>query len=184
MNQRAFILIDVQNGFDDPRWGTRNNPDAEKNIAKLLQAWRNKKWPVIHVRHRSDEPDSPLNPESSGYAFKPETAPLSNEVVFAKSVNSAFIGTNLEKYLRGKGLNGLIIAGLTTDHCVSTTTRMAGNFGFDVELVHDGTATFDRKGINGEMIGAEEMQRVNLASLNGEFCTVVDTSSVLSVVAA
>lgn len=182
MSQRVLLLIDVQSGFNDPRWGRRNNPDAELNMAKLLQAWRNKQWPVIHVRHRSDEPDSPLRPESAGYAFKPETAPLDGEVVFTKSVNSAFIGTDLETHLRSNGLHRIVIAGLTTDHCVSTTTRMAGNLGFDVELVHDGTATFDRKGFDGEVLSAEDIHRVHLASLNGEFCIVVGTADVLSAI--
>ena len=184
MNQKALLLIDVQSAFDDPRWGTRNNPDAEKNIARLLQAWRNKKWPVIHIRHRSNNSDSPLRPESAGYAFKPEAAPLDDEVIFTKSVNSAFIGTNLEQHLREKGLSDIVIAGLTTDHCVSTTTRMAGNLGFNVELVHDSTATFDRKGINGDVFSAEDMHQINLASLNGEFCTVVATSDILSIIGA
>jgi nicotinamidase-related amidase len=45
----ALLLIDVQQGFDEPRWGPRNNPDAERQIAALLAAWRQAKWPVLHV---------------------------------------------------------------------------------------------------------------------------------------
>jgi nicotinamidase-related amidase len=94
-------------------------------------------------------------------------------------VNSAFIGTGLEEYLNENGLDSLVIVGLTTDHCVSTSTRMAGNLGFDVTLVSDATATFDRKDASGEHISAEDMHRVNLASLNGEFCIVKTTDEVL-----
>lgn len=123
----ALLLIDVQQGLDEPRWGARNNPDAEQRIADLLAAWRDASWPVIHVQHLSTEPDSPLRPDRPGNAFKPEALPIEGEPVFQKNVNSAFIGTNLETHLRDRGIDSLVIAGITTDHCVSSTTRMAGN---------------------------------------------------------
>jgi nicotinamidase-related amidase len=182
MNPQALILIDVQQGFDNPGWGKRNNPDAEQNIARLLAFWRQRSWPVVHVRHCSLSPGSPLQEGQPGNAYKPESQPLPGEPDFKKSVNSAFIGTDLESYLRDQAAQELVMAGLTTDHCVSTSVRMAANMGFDVTMVSDATATFDRTGPDGTYYSADLMHAVNLASLNGEFCRVVSTSDLLEAV--
>lgn len=175
----ALLLIDVQQAFDEPRWGTRNNPGAEQVIARLLAEWRARKQPVIHVQHMSQSPNSSLRPGAPGNAFKPEALPRSGEPVFQKTVNSAFIGTELESYLRAEGIGKLVVVGLTTDHCVSTTTRMAANLGFEATIVEDGTATFDRVGPDGAHLSAELMHRTALASLHGEFARVVSADEVL-----
>lgn len=180
MQDTALLLIDVQKGFEDPSWGRRNNPDAEVNMARLLTAWRERGLPVIHVRHCSVEPASPLRPELAGNAFKDEVAPLPGEKEFSKTVNSAFIGTGLEQHLRERGIAALVIVGLTTDHCVSTTTRMAANLGFGVTLVGDAAAAFEREGPDGRTYPAEEIHTINLVSLNGEFCVVRTTAGVLA----
>ena len=179
-NEAALLLVDVQQGMDDPKWGARNNPEAEANMVRLLERWRAEKRPIIHIRHNSTNPDSPLRPDQPGNVIKAEVRPLPGEPAFTKTVNSAFIGTNLEAYLRQQGIDSLVIVGLTTDHCVSTTTRMAGNLGFDVTLVSDATATFERTAADGTHYPAELMHRINLASLDGEFCTVRTTAEVLS----
>ena len=176
----ALLLIDIQQGLDEPRWGARNNPGAEKQIAALLAAWRKAKWPVIHVQHMSQLPDSPLRAELPGNAFKPEATPRDGEPVFRKTVNSAFIGTELEAHLRREGIHGLVIVGLTTDHCVSTTVRMAGNLGFDVVVVEDATATFERTGPDGVRYSADQMHRAALASLHHEFAQVQSADEVLA----
>lgn len=182
MTQTGLLVIDVQKGLDDPRLGQRNNPDAEANIARLLAAWRKHRLPVIHVRHCSVSADSPLRPELPGNAVKEEALPLPGEKEFTKSVNSAFIGTGLEKHLRDHDITSLVIVGLTTDHCVSTSVRMAGNLGFEVTLVADATATFERSGHDGVRYSAGQMHDINLASLNGEFCVVRSTEEVLEAV--
>ena len=176
----ALLLIDEQQGLDEPRWGARNNPDAEKRIADLLAAWRAASRPVIHVQHLSLEPESPLREELPGNAFKPEALPMAGEPVFRKHVNSAFIGTDLEAHLHANGIDSLVVVGITTDHCVSSTTRMAGNLGFNVTVVEDATATFERRGPDGTHYSADLMHRVALASLHGEFATVRRTQDILN----
>jgi nicotinamidase-related amidase len=180
----ALLLIDVQQGFDDPRWGERNNPGAERNIAALLAAWRQAHRPVIHVQHMSQEPDSPLRPDRPGNAFKPEAVPHPDEPIFQKTVNSAFIGTALEAHLRARHIDTVVLVGITTDHCVSTTARMAANLGFTAIVVSDGTATFERTGPDGDHHSAEQMHRLALASLHGEFATVLRANEVLAHIGA
>jgi nicotinamidase-related amidase len=176
----TLILIDVQQAFDDAeRWGQRNNPDAEANIGRLLAAWRETGRPVIHIHHRNTVPGQQFSTDQPGFTVKPEAAPLPSEPVIYKTVNSAFIGTDLESRLRADGVTDVVICGITTDHCVSTTTRMAGNLGFSVFLVGDACATFDRLGQTGRHWTADEMHDSALASLHDEFATVADTAHVL-----
>lgn len=178
----ALLVVDVQQGMDDPRMGARNNPQAEQRMVDLLAAWRATKRPVIHVQHMSKEPNSPFRPELPGNALKPEVVPRDGEPLFKKDVNSAFIGTELEPYLRRNNITDLVVVGMTTDHCVSTTVRMAGNLGFNVTLVEDATATFERRGPDGMHYTADALHRAELASLNGEFATVRSSSEVLAAV--
>lgn len=175
----ALIIIDVQKGFDDPIWGKRNNPKAEQNIKKLLEVWRTEHRPIFHIKHMSKNAKSPLNPNHSGNQIKEEVWPQKIETVIEKNVNSAFIGTDLEERLRKEKIQTVIITGLTTDHCVSTTARMAGNLGFTTFVVADGTATFNRIGYDGKEYSAELIHETTLASLNNEFAEVIDTESIL-----
>ena len=179
MGNSALLVIDVQKGLADPSLGQRNNPDAEANIARLLGAWRKQERPIIHIQHCSVESNSPLRPELPGNAFKEEAQPLPGEQQFCKTVNSAFIGTGLEQYLHEQGISSLVIVGLTTDHCVSASTRMASDLGFEVTLVSDATAAFARRGYDGVLYSGEAIHTINLVSLDGEFCTVRSTDEVL-----
>ncbi len=176
----ALLLIDIQHGLDEPRLGARNNPDAEKRIADLLAAWRATNRPVIHVQHMSTEPQSPLRPGLPGNAIKAEAMPIEGEPLFRKNVNSAFIGTDLEKHLRASGIDSLVMVGLTTDHCISTTARMGANLGFNVTVVDDATATHERSGPGGTHYSADTMHHTALASLHGEFATIRSAREILA----
>jgi nicotinamidase-related amidase len=134
-----------------------------------------KKLPIFHIKHCSSNPNSPLNETNEGNEFKDLVAPIDGEPIIKKNVSSAFIGTDLKDRLDTEKISKLVIVGLTTDHCVSTTTRMAGNFGYDTFVVSDATATFNSKGLDGQNYSAELMHETSLASLNGEFAKVVRT---------
>lgn len=175
----ALVLIDVQVGMDHERWGERNNPGAEGRIAELLGAWRTAGAPVVHVRHASRGVGSPLHPESPGFAFKPEAEPEAGEPVVTKSVNSAFIGTDLETRLRTAGIRTVVLAGISTPHCVSTTARMAANLGFPTVVVSDATAAFALGGYTAEVVHA-----VSLATLEGEFAAIVTADQLVGAAVA
>ncbi len=175
----ALVVIDVQKAIDHPTWGVRNNPDAERNIAALLRAWRAAGRPVYHIRHDSTEPQSHYRPGQPGNDFKPEATPLPGETVIAKRTHSAFIGTDLEARLRAAGHTRLVIAGVITNNSVEAKVRMAGNLGFETSLVEDATFTFGRRDWNGVARTADEVHAMSLANLDGEYCTIVKTCDVL-----
>ncbi|WPO77371.1 cysteine hydrolase family protein [Flavobacterium sp. KACC 22761] len=184
LNNPALILIDIQKGFHDVAYwgGDRNNVDAEQKAGALLEIWRSKKLPIFHVQHCSSNPNSILNETNPGNEFQDVVKPLAGETIIKKNINSAFIGTNLKELLDNSNITNLVIVGLTTDHCVSTTTRMAGNFGYNVYLIADATATFNKKGINGEEFSAEIIHQTALASLNEEFAQVVASDFIKEIV--
>ncbi|EEK74215.1 MULTISPECIES: cysteine hydrolase family protein [Bacillus] len=180
LNQAALIIIDVQEAFNLPYWGVRNNLLAEENMKSLLEEWRKRKLPVFHIQHVNKENvQSMFYQHAETVNFKEEVQPMPDEIIIQKSVNSAFIGTNLEEQLREQECNTVVIVGLTTNHCVETTTRMAGNLGFTTYLVSDATATFNRKGLDGTEYSAEDIHNMTLVNLHDEFAKIVTTEGVL-----
>lgn len=175
----SLLLIDVQCGFHDSYWGKRNNEEAEDNIKKLLFTFRKNNKPVFHVQHLSLTLNSPLAPNHPGVEFMDFAKPILGERIFQKNVNSAFIGTQLEEVLRNNGINTIVIAGISTDHCVSTSTRMASNLGFNTYVIADATIAYERMGFDGIRYSADAVHAISLASLHNEFSTVTDTNSIM-----
>ena len=180
MNNAALIIIDVQEGLDDPKYGQRNNPDAEANMARLLNHWRKSGRPIFHVQHMSVEPNSPLRPELPGNAIKQIVAPQGDEPVIPKQVNNAFVGTNLEDRLRTANIDTVVCVGLTTNHCVSTTARMASDIGFKTYVVADATAAHPHTSYDGQAFTGEDIHRAALANLHVEFAEIVETDHLLA----
>jgi nicotinamidase-related amidase len=181
-SRTALIVIDVQQGFaeQDAAGSKRNNPEALDRIVDLLAAFREQALPIFHVRHASTEPNSVFRPERTGFRVMEAARELPDEAVIIKNVNSAFIGTDLEARLMKAGYNTLVICGATTNHCVETSTRMAGNLGFDAYLVRDAAWTYDRIGPDGDHRSAADIHTMTLSNLNGEFATIVTSYDVIA----
>ena|SRR5690606_3685069 len=178
----ALILIDIQKAFlDEDYWGgNRNNKTAEQVSGEILEKWRELNLPIFHIRHSSSNQDSKLHKTNISFEFNDHVIPKDDETIITKNVNSAFIGTDLKEQLDNRNINTLVIIGITTNHCVSTSVRMAGNYGYDTYLISDATATFDRTGITGEKYDSELIHLTTLANLDNEFATVLNSKELLS----
>jgi nicotinamidase-related amidase len=186
-DRTALILVDLQRAVDDPRWarhGPRNNPGAEAAAAALLARWRRLGWPIVHIRHDSTEPDSTYEPAGPGHAFKPEVAPSADETIIAKQVNSAFIGTDLDRHLRDIDTPALVILGVITNNSLEATVRNAGNLGHVVFVPEDACFTYGWKDLRGKIWAAEDVHALSLANLHGEYATVTSSAEILASVPA
>jgi nicotinamidase-related amidase len=183
---RAVLLpIDLQQGFDAPPWPRRWNENMDANGLALLAEWRSAGRPIIHVRHDSVELGSTLTPGTPGNDFRPGFGPQGDEPLITKSVNSAFIGTDLDLRLKRLGAKHVIAFGISTDQCVSTTIRTGANMGWDMIMVPDACDCFDLPDpIGGGWIPAAEVHRAHVATLAFEFCLVLPTSQLTEVRAA
>lgn len=182
MADDVLILIDQQKAMRHPKWGPRNNPDAEANMARLLEDWRRRGAPIVHVKHDSTSPDSPFAPGQEGNEFLPLTAPQDGELVVAKKVHSAFIGTELAATLQamtGGEKPPLVICGVLLANSVEATVRVAANLGFTVRLPADACWSCDKRDLTGRLWPAEDVHQLTLALLAGEYAGVTTTDAIL-----
>ncbi len=179
LDSAVLLPVDMQRAFDYPPWPRRWNDEVDVNGLALLSAWRQAARPIIHVRHDSVQPGSTLASGAPGNAFRSGFEPLDGEPSVSKSVNSAFIGTELDEKLKQLGAKHVVVFGISTDMCVSTTVRMGANLGWDMILVPDACDCFDLPdpGID-DWICARDVQRVHVATLAFEFCRILSTAEI------
>ena len=176
----ALIIIDMQEGMRSPALPPRNNPGAEDHIARLLQAWRAAAQPVVAVRHISRAPNSVFAPGQAGAAFQQALQPLPDEHVVEKNVPDAFVHTGLERWLHVRGIRRLVIAGVSTNNSVEASARSAGNLGFDTTVVADACFAFEKRDYGGTLRSAEEVHRMALANLDGEYARIATADAVIA----
>lgn len=180
MERVALVVIDLQRGFDEAVfWGPRNNPSCEANVGVLIAAWRGAGQPVVFVRHHWDEDGSPLRPGEPGGEFK-DVIEGDPDLLVTKTVHSSFHGDpDLGGWLRGAGIERIVVCGIQTNVCCETTARVGSDLGFDVSFAIDATHTFDLGDHAGGTITADELARVTRSNLDPEFCRVVSTEQAI-----
>jgi nicotinamidase-related amidase len=175
----VLVVIDMQRAIDLPGRPPRGNPDLDAHASAVIDAFRRAGRPVIHVRHDSVDAGSWFRPGHPGNALRPGFEPREGEALVVKSVNSAFIGTDLDLRLRRLGATEVWCLGWATDMCVSTTIRTGANMGWPMVMVEDACDCSDLPDPFGAgTIPAREIHRAHLATLAADFCRVVRTAEV------
>lgn len=176
---KALLIIDMQMEMQNRIEGGRDhiNPDAPARIAELSDMFRQKGLPVIHVRHRDENPDSPLHSDAAGYLPMPCAEAIENEPIFLKRTSSAFASTHLAIYLHDKGIANVVVTGAVAGFCVNSTVRAGADLGFDMTVVRDAVIGFDLPSAN---LSAHTIFDVTMAHLEADFAKIVEASSVLT----
>lgn len=165
----ALLLIDIQDFyFPGGKMELVEPAKAAGNAASLLEKFREHKLTVIHVRHNS-EPGGNINKI---------VEPVAGEKIISKNEVNSFKGTDLEEYLRSKGIDSLVICGMQTHMCVEAATRAACDLGYKCTLIHDACATRDLK-FGDKLVFAADVHYATLATLRS-YCNVVSTKEFLS----
>lgn len=177
---KALVIIDMQMEMQFRIDGGRDcvNPDAPARIAALSDAFRKNGRPVIHIRHSADDPSSPFHADAAGYPAMPCAEAIAGEPVFLKRTSSGFASTDLEVYLRGKGITDLLVTGGVAGYCVNSTVRAGSDLGFNMTVVRDAVIAFDLPDAG---LSARTIFDVTMAHLESDFAAIVDSAAVLSV---
>jgi len=180
--KKALLVIDVQMALaDEDASGTeRSCPEAEQNIAALLDKFRSAEDQVVHIHHHGTDPDDPFHPDASGSAVQPVAAPTAGEPVVIKTNSSGFVGTSLQSILQDAGVEQVILCGATANHCVESTTRSAADLGFQPTYVSDAVWTYGITGPDGVPHSAARIHSVSMATLEGEIAAVKCTKDILA----
>lgn len=178
----ALVVIDVQRAFAARReaghaWA---NPGAEVAIAALLAAFRKRRLPVIHVHHHGTDPADDFHRDAPGAQVMACAAPHPGEAVVIKSGSSAFIGTDLAARLATLGNPPLVIAGGAANYCVNSSTRMAGDLGYQVTVASDALINFGQRLADGRVMPAGDVLALTLADLDGEFGRVETSGEIIA----
>jgi len=187
-DKTALLVIDVQNTYmipsDDPderdRWQPfrdRMNNIVIPNTRELLDACRGNGIEVIFARIaclKKDGRDRSLSQKKPGWNYLllpkdteksqivPELAPMDDEIVLCKTTDSALTGTNLRLILRNMEIKNVIVAGIFTDQCISSSVRSLADESFNVVVVHDCCAA-----------GTDELHDKELEIINMIYCHVM-----------
>ncbi len=176
---KALVIIDMQMEMQHRIEGGRDhvNSDAPARIAELSDFFRRKGLPVIHVRHRDENPASQLHPDAIGYPPMPCAEAVEHEPVFVKTTSSSFASTDLATYLRSEGIVELVVTGAVAGFCVNSTVRAGADLGFNMTVVRDAVIGFD---LPAAKLSARTCFEVTMAHLEADFARIVDASSVLA----
>ncbi|MEN5094166.1 cysteine hydrolase family protein [Pseudomonas protegens] len=181
MAKQALIVIDIQNDyFAHGKWPLVGVDAAADNAARLIQAFRQKAQPVVHIRHEFTSDSAPFfTPGSEGAHLHPKVLNRADEPVVLKHFVNSFRETELQAILQQQGINELVIVGNMSHMCVEGTARAAADLGYPVQVIHDACATLDLE-FNGQRVPAAQVQSTVMSALAFAYANVLSTEEFLA----
>jgi nicotinamidase-related amidase len=177
--QTALVVIDIQNEYFDGKMPIPDGMKALKQSRKLVDFAHKKGMPVIFVRHEGPA-DGPQFAKGSHFAeFHKDLQPGKGDIVITKATPSSFVGTDLDAQLKKLGIKDLIVTGLMTHMCVSSTARDAVPLGYQVIIPEDATATRSLATWDNSVVDSKDLQRAALAGVADVFAEIKTTQQVL-----
>lgn len=168
----ALLLIDIQNIYFTDGPYLLNHPEATAVVAsKLLDDFRGKKLPVIHIQHMFNTAGYPYDSDYLN-SIHSSVSPLANEAVIKKTTPSSFYKTELDTYLHDHNITELVVCGMMSHMCIDTTVRACKDRGIKVTVIEDACTTKDLKFKN-NTIPADTVHQAFMAGLNGMFANVM-----------
>src|SRR4051812_26790425 len=179
ISQSALLVIDVQQSFfHGDRWPRRSNHAFEKNVAALVDLYREAKLPIFFIMHTdSDEAFATNHPLFKLMDF---LNPRTNEPLLIKNTRNAFTSTTLQADLIHLGVRRLIITGIQTEQCCETTTRVAADLGFAADFVTEATLTFPipNHDTPGEELGTDAIRERTEYALRKRFARIATVADI------
>lgn len=179
----ALLLVDIQNDyFPDGKMELTGSVEAAAKAWLLLDAFRRKNLPVIHVQHISvKEGASFFLPGTDGIKFYSSVQPVQGELFIQKHFPNSFRNTPLLNSLKSQKVQNLVICGMMTHMCIDATTRAAVDFGFDCIVASDACATKSLV-YQGVTISAEHVHLSFLAALNSAYAKIICTDEIIKTI--
>ena len=176
MPDTALVVIDIQNDYFPGGAMELEGAEAAGGKAGMaIKSFRDRKLPVIHIRHLSVRPGATFFlPGTRGAEIHASVQPAPGETVIEKNFPNSFRSTSLRETLEGSGIKNLVVAGMMTHMCVDASVRHAADLGYKVTLIGDACAT-RAQSYAGETVPARQVHAAFLAALNGFYAKVVNT---------
>jgi len=171
--QSALLVIDAQDSFKvGPRWARRNNPDFEKNVSALVEAYRAARLPVVFFLHTDS--DEAFAKDGPSFKLMDFLKPGKDEPVMVKNTRNCFTSTTLQPYLIEKGVRRVSITGIQMEQCCETTARIAADLGYAVDFVTEATMTFPIPNWDkpGEELGVDAIRERTEYALRRRFARI------------
>jgi nicotinamidase-related amidase len=182
MSKKALIVIDIQNDYFENGAIELVNPiEASLKARKMIDSFREKNLPIVHIQHLSADPvNMPIFISGTfGSEIHENVKPLEGEKVIQKYYPNSFKETDLLDFLKANEVSELIVTGMMTHMCVDSTTRAAKDFGFECTVIGDACASRDLE-INGKTVKAEDAHNAFLSALTFFYAKVQNADEFLS----